>query len=196
MRITIDQSVLDKYGLSMGEFLVLYLNKLGVDSKACAESLVQKGLAGRDLFSEGNLVLSDNTKELVSSILIDSDSRVISKDEEYTRLASTLRELYPAGRKEGTTYMWRGTVPEIAKKLKTLVVKYGYTYTEEQAINATKAYIESFNGNYTKMRLLKYFLLKSEKDADGNVDVTSDFMNLIENEAGVVISDNWQDNVR
>lgn len=195
MRITIDQSILDKHGLSMGEFLVLYLNKLGADIKVCSDSLVSKGLAGRDLFSEGSLVLSDNTKELVSSILIDSDSRVVSKDEEYTELANTLRELYPAGRKEGTTYAWRGTVQEIAKKLKTLVVKYGYTYTKEQAIEATKTYVESFNGNYTKMRLLKYFLLKAEKDADGNVDVISDFMNLIENETDVV-TDNWQDSVR
>lgn len=182
MRLTIDQTVLDKHGLTIGEFMVLYLNANSVNIKSCMESLVAKGLADKDLFSEGNIVVSDKVKDLVSTIAIDSDKSVIDKDAEFIELANELRELYPAGRKEGTTYIWRGTTAEIAKKLKTLVVKYKYSFTKEQVIKATKEYISSFNGNYKKMRLLKYFILKSERDADDNINVISELMTLIENE--------------
>lgn len=182
MRLTIDQTVLEKHDLTVSEFMVLYLNVNSVNIKSCMDSLVAKGLADKNLFSEDGIVVSDKVKDLVSTIAIDSDKSVIDKDAEFIELANELRELYPAGRKEGTTYMWRGTTAEIAKKLKTLVVKYKYSFTREQVLKATKEYISSFNGNYKKMRLLKYFILKSERDADDNVNVISELMTLIENE--------------
>lgn len=182
MRLTIDQSILDKHGLTLEEFMILYLSINSIDIKKCTESIIAKGLADKNLFSEGSIVVSDKIKDLISTIAIDSDKSVIDKDSEFIELANELRELYPAGRKEGTTYMWRGTTAEIAKKLKTLVVKYKYSFTREQVLKATKDYINSFNGNYKKMRLLKYFILKSEKDADDNVNVISELMTLIENE--------------
>lgn len=192
MRLTIDQTVLDKHDLTISEFMVLYLNVNSVDIKSCMDSLVAKGLADKNLFSEGSIVVSDKVKELVSTIAIDSDKSVIDKDAEFIELANELRELYPAGRKEGTTYMWRGTTAEIAKKLKTLVVKYKYSFTRKQVIKATKEYISSFNGNYKKMRLLKYFILKSERDADDNVNVISELMTLIENEGQTEVRrDDW-----
>lgn len=182
MRLTIDQTVLEKHDLTVSEFIVLYLSVNSVNIKSCMDSLVAKGLADKNLFSEDSIVVSDKVKDLVSTIAIDSDKSVIDKDAEFIELANELRELYPAGRKEGTTYMWRGTTAEIAKKLKTLVVKYKYSFTREQVLKATKEYISSFNGNYKKMRLLKYFILKSERDADDNVNVISELMTLIENE--------------
>lgn len=192
MKLTIAQSVLDKHGLTIEEFMVLYLASKSADLKACMDSLVAKGFAHKNLFVEGSIVVSDMTKELISTIAIDSDKSVIDKDDEFIELANELRELYPAGRKEGTTYMWRGTTAEIAKKLKTLVVKYKYSFTKEQVIKATKDYISSFNGNYKKMRLLKYFILKSEKDADDNINIISELMTLIENEGQIDMHrDDW-----
>ena len=182
MKLTVDEYILDKYNLSLNEFLVLYLSANSVNIKSCMESLVEKGLAYKDMFYENSIVVSNNIKDTVSSIIIESDKNIIDKDQQFTDLANKLRELYPSGRKEGTTYMWRGTTAEIAKKLKTLVVKYGYSFTEEQVIKATKEYINSFNGNYKRMRLLKYFILKSEKDADDNINVISELMSFIENE--------------
>ena len=192
MRLTIDQTVLEKHNLTVSEFMILYLSANSVDIKSCIDSLIAKGLADKNLFSEGSIVVSDKIKDLVSTIAIDSDKSVIDKDAEFIELANELRELYPAGRKEGTTYMWRGTTAEIAKKLKTLVVKYKYSFTKEQVLKATKEYISSFNGNYKKMRLLKYFILKSERDADDNVNVISELMTLIENEGQIDAQrDDW-----
>ena len=181
MKLTIDQTILDKNNLTLEEFLVLYLGAKDVDIESVSQSLIAKGLADKDLFSNGRIVVSDKVKDLVSTISIDSDKNVIDKDSEFTELATELREIYPAGRKDGTTYMWRGTTAEVAKKLKTLVVKYGFTINKEDVIKATKEYVSSFNGNYKYMQLLKYFILKSVRDADGNVDVKSELMSIIEN---------------
>lgn len=182
MKITIDEVILDKYNLSIEEFMLLYIAAKKQPIPDHLDNLVAKGYADKDLFTANNIIVSDKVKEILSTITIDSDKNVIDKDEEFFNLATELRELYPSGRKEGTTYMWRGTTAEIAKKLKTLVVKYKYSFTKEQVIKATKDYINSFNGNYKKMRLLKYFILKSEKDADDNINIISELMSLIENE--------------
>jgi hypothetical protein len=190
MKLTIDQSILDKYNMTLEEFLVLYLGAKDVDIESVSQSLIAKGFADKDLFSNGKIVVSDKIKDLISTISIDSDKNVIDKDSEYMELAVELRELYPAGRKDGTTYMWRGTTAEVAKKLKTLVVKYGYTLDKKEVIKATKDYISSFNGNYRYMQLLKYFILKSVKDADGNTEVKSELMSLIENSGQI---DNQRD---
>ena len=181
MKLTIDQTILENNNLTLEEFLVLFLRATEVDIGDISQSLVAKGFADKDLFSSGKLVISDKVKDLISTISIDSDKNVIDKDSEFTELATELREIYPAGRKDGTTYMWRGTTAEVAKKLKTLVVKYGFVINKESVIKATKEYVNSFNGNYRYMQLLKYFILKSVKDADGNVDIKSELMSIIEN---------------
>ena len=192
MKLTIDQTILDKNNLTLEEFLVLYLGAKDVDIESVSQSLIAKGLADKDLFSDGRIIVSDKVKDLISTISIDSDKNVIDKDSEFTELATELREIYPAGRKDGTTYMWRGTTAEVAKKLKTLVVKYGFTINREDVIKATKEYVSSFNGNYKYMQLLKYFILKSVRDADGNVDVKSELMSIIENSGQVSTQrDDW-----
>lgn len=181
MKLELSETVLEKYNLTLGECIILYLATKNINIKKCVESVIARGLASKNLIEDGKIVLPSETINLVSSVIIDSNSKVINRDEEFLNLARKLQELYPKGRKGGTTYMWRGTTAEIAKKLKTLVVKYNFEFTEEQAISATEKYVQSFNGDYTKMRLLKYFILKNIKDADNNVDLVSDFMSIIEN---------------
>ena len=134
--------------------------------------------------------------ELVESIFLNSEfkgDKGIGTDR-YDELADKLRELYPKGRKEGTSYLWRDSHAKIANKLRTLVKKYNFKFTDEQAINATKRYIESFNGNYSYMQLLKYFILKKDKDTG---EENSQLMSYIENEdctdAG---NDDWMNEVR
>ena len=196
MKLTIDQTILENNNLTLEEFLVLFLSAKEVDIGDISQSLVAKGFADKDLFSSGKLVISDKVKDLISTISIDSDKNVIDKDSEFTELATELREIYPAGRKDGTTYMWRGTTAEVAKKLKTLVVKYGFVINKESVIKATKEYVNSFNGNYRYMQLLKYFILKSVKDADGNVDIKSELMSIIENSGQIDDQrDDWVSNM-
>lgn len=191
-KVSINKDVLEKNNLSMNEFLVLLLTYNKANIQEVKQSLVEKGLADFSVYDD-ELVISSTTKDLITSITIDSDVKVISKDKEFKELADKLKELFPKGKKAGTTYMWRDSTAVIARKLKTLVVKYDYQFTEEQAIKATKAYVESFNGDYTYMQLLKYFILKSLPDGE----IKSDFMSYIENEGQEdELSDNWLNEMR
>lgn len=191
-KVSINKDVLEKNNLSMDEFLVLLLTYNKANIREVKQSLVEKGLADFSVFDD-ELVISSATKDLITSISIDSDVKVLSKDKEFRELADKLKELFPKGKKAGTTYMWRDSTAVIARKLKTLVVKYDYQFTEEQAIKATKAYVESFNGDYTYMQLLKYFILKSLPDGE----IKSDFMSYIENEGQEdELSDNWLNEMR
>lgn len=191
-KVSINKDVLEKNNLSMDEFLVLLLTYNKANIQEVKQSLVEKGLADFSVFDD-ELIISSTTKDLITSITIDSDVKVLSKDKEFKELADKLKELFPKGKKAGTTYMWRDSTAVIARKLKTLVVKYDYQFTEEQAIKATKAYVESFNGDYTYMQLLKYFILKSLPDGE----IKSDFMSYIENEGQEdELSDNWLNEMR
>lgn len=181
MKLSIDKEILEANNLTLEEFLVLCLGINNTDIRKTVNSLINKGFADKDLFTDNKIYISTKIKNLLASMVINSDKNVINKDEVFTDLAIKLRNIYPAGRKPGTTYLWRGTTMEIAKKLKTLVVKYGYTLNENEVIEATKEYINSFNGDYRYMQLLKYFILKSVKDADGNTDIKSELMSIIEN---------------
>ncbi len=191
MKYTIDTTVLQKNNITLEEFLWLFLNRKDVNVNQLTNSLVNKGIADKSILDSAKLVLSDKSTTLISSVLIDSDKSVENKDKEFEELAKKMQELYPKGRKSGTTYYWRGSLIEITKKLKTLVVKYKIDLDKDKILEATKSYVQSYNGDYTKMRLLKYFILKTEKDADGNIKVTSDLMTLIENSGQENIDNDW-----
>ena len=150
--------------------------------------LIMKGIVDRDIYNTVSAVVSDNTKELIAAIIIDSDPAVINKDEEFDALASKMRELFPAGRKAGSTYYWRDSVPVISRKLKTLVEKFGVQLTEEKVLDATQRYIDSFNGNYTYMQLLKYFILKTDK---GTGEIRSELLSYLENEDDDERREDW-----
>ena len=138
------------------------------------------------------IVVDQHIRDIIDTILVESDTKVSNKEEFFTSVANKLRELYPKGNKPCTNYSWRGSTAEIVKKLKNLVAKYNCKFTEEEAINATKAYIESFNGDYRYMKLLKYFLLKTPINNNGDIEVQSEFMSYLENKDCMNRNnDNW-----
>jgi hypothetical protein len=182
MNITINEKILEQYNLSVEEFLILYICSKNYNIKELLDIIIAKGYADKDVFDEYKAVVSDNIKELIANIIINSNKKVIDKEKDFLILANKMRDLYPSGKKPGTNYPWKDSSIVIAQKLKTLVVKFGCSFTEEEALEATKKYIESFNGNYTYMQLLKYFILKTEKSTG---DIKSDFMSLIENKEDI-----------
>lgn len=192
MKITIDERVLEKYGLTLEEFLFWYLCMRGYNIDNIKEKLIEKNLASKDLFKDFNVILSDNQKDLVASILIDSS---LSKDEnlDFEDIAEAMREAYPSGIKPGTNYYWRGSKTEIIEKLKAIKSKYkNFKFTKEEAVEATQRYVKSYeNKDNTTMHLLKYFILKKDKVTG---DVKSEFMSYVENkgEADTINNDDWQ----
>ena len=181
MRITIDTNILSRNNISLGEFLVLLLGYNNCNFDECFGSLIDKKLADIDIdkFIMGNIVLSGNSKELVTRLLTEADERLKkSPVKDFYILAAKLRNIYPEGNKAGTTYLWRGTVEEIAQKLMVLVTMHGFTYTEDEAIRATREYVSDFKSDKSHMKLLKYFILRTNKDKH---EIESDFMSIIEN---------------
>lgn len=181
MKISINEKVLSENNLTLNEYLILLFNTRGGDMHQCISSLIEKGWANRDLFDDTKIVLSDNNRTRVLDVMLDSDKLVESKQDEFNDLANKLREIFPEGRKPGTTYSWRGSTIEVARKLKNLVVKYGCEFTANEAIEATKAYVEHWKNDPKYMKLLKYFILKTPRNNDGDVEVQSDLMAYIQN---------------
>ena len=69
--------------------------------------------------------------------------------------------MFPAGKKPGYAYTWRDSTSCIVDRLKKFFLKYG-DYPDDDIIRVTKNYVDSFNGNYTYMQLLKYFIWKNK----------------------------------
>ena len=182
MKITIDTEVLKREHLTMGEFLVMLIGYYDVKYKDVLDKLIDKGIVNRSVFDKYDMVLSNNTKNLIAKTLLESDEKANSLGIDYEALAKKLQEIYPSGVKPGTTYFWRGDTSAIAQRLRALVAKYDFTFTEEEAIKATKEYVNSFKDNETKqMSLLGFFILKIKKTDDGDREIDSLFMTIIEN---------------
>ena len=167
MRLTIDSKTCKDNNITLDEFLVLYLNARGAHIKNLMESIIQKGIAGRDLFNENALVLSNNAKSFVERIIADSNFNVQSNMERIKELAKTLQSIYIPGKKPGTQDYFRCTSTQVIDKLKKFFMEHS-EYTDEQIIEATKKYISSFNGDYTYAQLLKYFIGKQTEDGKGS----------------------------
>lgn len=109
-------------------------------------------------------------------------------------LAPKLMEIYPMGTKPGTSLTWRGYKGGISEKLQKLIER-GNVFTDDEAVAATKNYVSAFNGIYTNMRVLSYFLSKNEI-VGGEVKKSCDFMSYVEdlrsNPAQASISKDWE----
>lgn len=176
MKITINTEILKRHNLSLGEFLVMLLGYYDIDIQNCQNNIIKKYLAEKNLFKDIGIILSNNSKDLVAQILMESDEKAINSGINFNDLAYQLQQLYPNGIKTGKTYSWRGTTKEIAQKLRTLVVKYDFMFTTEEAVNAVKEYISWFNKPYTNMHILKNFLLWTKDNSMESV-----FMSIIDN---------------
>lgn len=176
MRISIDTEVLKKRGLSLDGFLLLLSEYYNVNLIDTIDNLVSLGLAERSHYKSSLLVLSNNSRDLVARVLVESDERVRDSCIDFDTLAQKLQDIYPDGLKPGTTYSWRGDREEIAYKLRVLVTIHNFNFTEEEATQAVKEYLSSYS-NTKYLQLLKYFILRTTDDGE----INSLFMTIIEN---------------
>lgn len=172
-----------KNGISIGEALLMLTIHNNVDLSKAQEELLKKGYitADRnDLFQQIGWRLTNKGSEIIDSVIVDSDKEQEPEDR-LVKLAKQLKAIFPKGKKDGTNYYWAEGVALIVRRLKLFFKKYGDTYTDEQIIQAAHKYVEGFNGNYTYMRLLKYFIFKEKVGAAGEVEGDSELISYIEN---------------
>ena len=194
MKYSIDEDICTKYSLDLPSVFAVLIVKSEVDIEDLFNSLIEKEVFIKG--SNGDLHVTPRWDDVVSSILLESDA-VVPKVDRITALAETLMGMFPTGKKPGTSLYWRGNKKDTILKLQKFFKLYGESYSDEQIINATKSYVESFNGDYSFMRVLKYFIIKSEvkinEDGRGSVEQVSDLASYIENEGqDSTTNNNWE----
>ena len=185
MKIVISKEAMDANNTFLAEVLTLLIIHFNINVEKVKEELIKKGLithyAKRDtLFSKG-YCLSQEAVKLIENL--QADSVVLKKERNLESLAKELKTLFPKGMKLGTSICWTEGVSLIVKRLKRFFDKYDKDnkYTDEEIIDATKRYIESFNGDYSYMRTLKYFIWAEKVNKAGEVESTSDLLTYLDN---------------
>ena len=170
-----------KHNLLLSEGIALLAISTTTDDTY--KSLVDKGLITKANGTMQSLNRKYSATEkgivLADELVADSEKNIAAKEDSIKELADKLRSIYPEGKMEGTSYYYRCNKADIIRKLKSFFRRYG-EYTPEQIIEATQRYISSFNGNYTYLRLLKYFIWKDE-NKDGETLQVSQLADWIEN---------------
>lgn len=177
MKFTIDSKICEKHNLSLSEVLGLLLVKFSKEGNC--QGTMDKLVSDEKLISLGDpedpysiYHITQRWDDEVSSILLEAE-KSLPKADRVENLVKQMRELFPTGMKVGSS-AWRGNVRELKLRMQKFFKLYG-DYSDEQILEATKKYVDSFNGNYTYMRILKYFIMKSE---------TKNYMN----EEGIMVS--------
>jgi len=182
MIVRIDDEICSKHNVTKEEVLVLGAIQYGNDD--VYQGLINKGYITRangSMFElDKKYTITHRGISLFSDVVLESDRPTQSTQDRIADLAAKLREIYPEGKMQGTSYYYRGNTPDIKKKLVSFFKRYGDNYTDEQILDATKRYVESFNGSYLYLRLLKYFIWKDE-NRDGEVVQVSQLAEWIEN---------------
>ncbi len=152
-----------------------------------------------------------NTGEFVAEGIMAESNAGNSSDDRYVNLANKLREIFPAGKKPGYAYTWRDSPSCIVDRLKKFFLKYrpmfdkkGIDYSDEAIIRATKEYVDSFNGNYQYMQLLKYFIWKNKVTGEevvrgrvvGEVERQSQLAAYLEDNKDKKVSHDWDVELR
>lgn len=191
MKYTIDEDVCVKHNLTVAETLCLLACKSCDNIYSLIEEMKSKEL----LSKQGNPYPTPHWDEELSGVLLESDTSVPSI-ERCTELASQMRLLFPKGIKTGNS-AWRGNVREVALRLQKFFKLYGNKWTDEEIIDATRRYVQHFDSDRTTMRILKYFVMKSDRkiDEEGNTHIEdiSDLATWLENETEE--NDSWITNL-
>ena len=170
-----------KHGLLLSEGIALLA--ISTTTEDTYRSLVSKGLITKANGTMQSLNRKYSATEkgiaLADELIADSEKSIAIKEDSIKELADKLRSIYPEGKMAGTSYYYRGNRADIIRKLKSFFRRYG-EYTDGQIIEATQRYVASFNGNYTYLRLLKYFIWKDE-NKDGETLQVSQLADWIEN---------------
>ena len=201
MKLLIDEKACLKHKMTLQEFLIAFVIR-NTDAYKEIPNMVKREILVEDK-SEDWYKVTQHWSDVLDEILADSSGTIEKSDDELLELAKQMRELYPQGKMKDrygrpTPYYYRCNNSEVVKKLKKFFTLFG-SVPDEEILDATKRYVASFQGNYTGMRLIKYFILKDDvrpsEDGTGHVEQISDLATFLENkeseEREGVNTDDW-----
>lgn len=199
MKITIDEKTCLKHGLSLVEFFFALAIRASESPQGELLNMENREIIVKD---RDTYRVTQHWSDVLDEIISDSSGSIEKSDEELLELAKQMRELYPQGKMRNrlgqlTPYYYRCNNSEVVKKLKKFFTIFG-NYSNEEILDATRRYVASFQGNYSNMRLIKYFILKDDvkpgEDGQGHVEQISDLATFLENkesEEEGVNNDDW-----
>lgn len=167
---------LKRNNISPSEIITLLMVANNVDYLATLDVLHKKSYVN---YHNGKFSLMEKGQQIIDTINFESGVPIKERCNQVS-LAKQLKNLFPKGKKEGTSQYWTEGEALIAKRLHKFYDKYG-KFDDDTIINATKKYIEAFNGNYRFMRTLKYFIYAEKINVAGEQESTSDLLTYIEN---------------
>lgn len=197
-KIIIDEEVCTKYKMTLSEALLAlaFRNKKDNDIH---------NMLAREIFvrKNGQYLVTQSWSDILDQIICDSSGSNTRSDEELVELAIKVKDCFPQCKMKDrygreTPYYYRCNKSEVAKALKRFFTQFGNEYSDEDIIDATKRYVASFNGDYTNMRLAKYFIMKNPvkqgENGKGYVEQISDLLTFLENKGGeeVVTAKDWE----
>lgn len=182
MTISLSKEGCSKNNITISEVLLLLCFGNDVNFEEAKTLLIKKGFITSASLDNSSLKwrVTNKGTEILNSVIIDSEKEPKPKDQ-LTEIAAALKGIFPKGKKDGTNYYWAEGVALIIRRLKLFFKKYGNTYTSDQIIQAATKYVQSFNGNYQYMKLLKYFIFKEKLNVNGEAEGESELINYIEN---------------
>lgn len=156
MKYVLNTIAIGQQGFKLSEFLILLCIRQGINPKDVLNSLLS---SNKIVMEDGKYLIYSGWANRMDLALLNADAE-IPKEQDLDELVKKLIDLFPTGKKEGTNQYYRGSKKDIATKLRKFFKIYG-NYSHEDVYNATKRYVDSFNGDYRYMRILKYFIFKS-----------------------------------
>lgn len=187
MTYTINEEIAKKEGLELAELFAILLVKTGANIPKLFEDMLKKEILVKDLFND--FMVTQRWDDVCSTILLKAEDNMPT-DDKLVELSKKLMELFPTGKKAGTTSTyWRGNIKDVKLKLQKFFKLYGNHWSDDEIVAATERYVKSFNGDYTYMRVLKHFIWKDERKINsegvGYIEEVSDLATLLENSSNI-----------
>lgn len=192
MKIVIDEKICKKHHLSVMEVLLSLGIRSSEDVNETLKELEEKQVL---VYKDNNYMVTQPWSDILDEILCDSCSGE-DNEERLTELAKKMRECFPEGKMPGTAYYYRCNVREVVLKLKKFFLQYG-NYSDDKIIDATKRFVEAYNGNYRYLPLIKYFISKNktvtDEDGTSHIQEVSELASYLENKETETkaTSDDW-----
>ena len=192
MKLIINSDLCAKQQLNIEESLILYLISRGCNLTNIIAELVNRGLANKQ---DDCFVLPSSTKKILDEILLGSGN---INETRLNNLATKMQKCFPEGKPQGSITYYMANKREIIFKLQRFFAQYG-DYSDDDIVDVTKKYVESYHGNYKYLPVITNFIIKTVKSFDefGNpvVEEISQLATQLENkeaeESVHVNDDSW-----
>ena len=205
MKLIIDETLCSKHKMTIIEVLLALAVRSSDNLQDELLNMQNREILVND---RGIYKVTQHWSDVLDELLSDSSGASEKTDEQLIKLAKQMREIFPQRKMldrmgRPTPYYYRCNTSEVVRKLKKFFTIFG-NIPDNDIIDATKRYVASFQGDYTGMRLIKYFILKDDvkpsEDGTGHVEQISDLATFLENkdceEEEVINGDSWLLNSR